>query len=83
MGPPPAGGNATRIPTMIGVSAGLATLSILCTAGRIYTRFRLLRMPGLDDVVVLVSIVSILDSIRESGELIYSGHARRATWPFD
>ena len=60
LGPPPPGGDATRAPTMIGVFGAMTLLSILCAAARIYTRVRLLRMPGMDDAVIFFTIVGIL-----------------------
>jgi len=60
-GLPPAGGDETRAPTIIGVYCTLTTISIACVAARLYTRFRLLRSPGPDDAVIVVSMVSISD----------------------
>ena len=45
-GLPPAGGDETRAPTIIGVYCTLTAISIACVAARLYTRFRLLRSPG-------------------------------------
>ena len=58
-GPPPVGGDQTRAPTIIGVYCALTTLSLGCVAARLYTRFRLLRSPGKDDVVIMISMVNI------------------------
>ena len=60
LGPPPPGGDATRAPTMIGVFGAMTLLSILCAAARIYTRVRLLRLPGMDDAVIVFTIVGVL-----------------------
>ena len=57
-GPPhEGGGGEDRAPTILGVFASLTTVSILCVVARLYTRFRLLRAPGADDAVILISIV--------------------------
>lgn len=58
LGPPPKGGDANRAPTMLGVFGALGLLSVLCAAARIYTRIRLLRVPGVDDAVILFCAVS-------------------------
>lgn len=60
VGPPPAGGDATRAPTLIGVFGALLSVSIICTTARIYTRIHLLRMPGMDDAIIVLSIASVL-----------------------
>ena len=60
LAPPPPGGDATRAPTLIGVFAAMIVLSVLCAAARIYTRFHLLRLPGVDDAVIVFSIVRLL-----------------------
>ncbi len=59
-GPAPIGGDATRAPTIIGVYCAMTSLSILCTAARLYTRFRLVRSPGMDDAVIVLSLVCTL-----------------------
>ena len=56
----PMGHAGNRAPTIIGVFAAMTALSILCVAARIYTRFRLLRTPGMDDLVIILSVVCIL-----------------------
>lgn len=53
-----------RAPTIIGMFAAMTALSILCAAARIYTRFRLLRTPGMDDLVIILSVVCILHKIK-------------------
>ena len=45
---------------MIGVFGAMTLLSILCAAARIYTRVRLLRMPGMNDAVIVFTTVGIL-----------------------
>lgn len=55
---PPVGGDKTRAPTIIGLYSALTSVSLACVAARLYTRFRLLRSPGLDDAVILISMVS-------------------------
>ena len=58
-GPAPIGGDQTRAPMIIGVYSALTSLSILCVAARLYTRFRLIRSPGTDDAVIVLSMVCI------------------------
>lgn len=58
-GPAPEGGDETRAPTMIGVYSAMTGLAMLCVAARLYTRFRLLRSPGKDDVVIVLSMVCV------------------------
>lgn len=53
----PIEGDVNRAPTLVGGFGAMTTLSISCVAARIYTRFRLLRMPAMDDAVILFSIV--------------------------
>ena len=45
---------------MIGIFGAMTLLSILCAAARIYTRVRLLRMPGMDDAVIVFTVVGVL-----------------------
>lgn len=58
-GPAPVGGDQTRAPTIIGVYSVMTSLSIICVAARLYTRFRLTRNPGMDDAVIVLSMVCI------------------------
>lgn len=53
-----------KAPTIIGVFAAMTALSILCAAARIYTRFRLLRTPGMDDLVIVLSVVGTLHKMK-------------------
>ena len=55
---PPSGGDETRVPTIIGVYCALTSVSLACVAARLYTRFHLLRSPGKDDAVTVLSMVS-------------------------
>ena len=57
LGPPPAGGDVSRAPTLLGVYGTLSGICVLCTVARLYARFRLLRTIGVDDIVIIVSTV--------------------------
>lgn len=61
-GPAPVGGDQTRAPMIIGVYSAMTGLSILCVAARLYTRFRLIRSPGMDDAVIVLSMCIIFTS---------------------
>lgn len=61
-GSPPPGGDVTRAPTIIGVYCALTSVSITCVAARLYTRFHLLRSPGKDDAVIVLSMVIVFIS---------------------
>lgn len=66
LGPPPAGGDETKAPELVAVFWVLKTISILCVAARLFTRIRLLRSAGLDNVVIVISLVRV-PSMRPPG----------------
>ena len=65
-GQAPPGGDETRAPIIIGVLCGMTTLSLASGGVRLYTRFRLLRSPGWDDAVIVLSLVWIVFLVFES-----------------
>lgn len=74
-GSPPPGGDETRAPTIIGVYSTMTAVSLTCVAARLYTRLRLLRSPGWDDAVIVISMVSTITLLTFSGNvLIRLGH---------
>jgi len=57
---PPPGGDQNRAPLLNAVEWTLTSLSIVFVGCRLFTRLRIVRSPGLDDVFIIISIVRIL-----------------------
>lgn len=51
-------GDVSRAPTLIGVFVTMTSIAMLCLAARLYTRFRILKKPGADDLVLTVNMVN-------------------------
>ncbi|KAL6721666.1 hypothetical protein ACLMJK_000770 [Lecanora helva] len=62
MGPPPAGGDESRIPLIVGFLTATTILSFLCVTTRVFTRVKIQRDPGFDDaLIVFAEILQIIN----------------------
>ena len=55
---PPLGGDVSRAPTLDAVDCSLTGLAVIFAGCRLFTRLRIVRNSGMDDVFVTISIVS-------------------------
>ena len=60
-GPPP-GGDVNRAPLLEGVDWSMTGLALIFVVCRLFSRYRIIRKPGLDDFVITISIVSNINS---------------------
>ena len=55
---PPLGGDVTRAPLLYGVDWSMTGLALIFVVCRLFSRYRIIRKPGLDDFIITISIVS-------------------------
>lgn len=60
----------TRVPELLGVQIGLTTFSFLIVLARLFTRARIVRFWGADDVAISVAIVSRIAFYTKNGYMI-------------
>lgn len=48
----------TRVPELLGVQIGLTVLAFLIVSARVYTRTKIMRFWGTDDLAISVAMVS-------------------------
>lgn len=59
LGPPPPGGDQNKGPTLLAVSWTFTSIAIAVVGLKLYTRFRILREPALDDFFTVLSVVRV------------------------
>ena len=71
------GGDVTRAPLLDGVDWSMTGLTLIFVVCRLFSRYRIIRKPGLDDFVVTISIVS-----KFAEQITLIRHPHSLTWFF-